>query len=226
MAAQASEPTPRPRILTLSDLVFGLALSISALTLIGQQPSTSGQFFTALALYSLSFFIVINVWRLYSLITSALPSETPTLTSLNLVLLFLVSIEPYLFAELFTGTGNLPSTVTDVYAFDLGLMFLIISFLCSALASEERGLAPKDLLGVYKRLRNVCLLEAAIFIVSVAPIFHNYTVFTFTTGTVQDNFTLTSTLWVVALVVGWSWRRLPKSAARPSNSKPESPPAA
>ena len=39
MAEVKEQATPKSRIESLSDLIFGLALSIGALTLIGQQPS-------------------------------------------------------------------------------------------------------------------------------------------------------------------------------------------
>lgn len=73
---KASESAPKSRIQTLSDLIFGLALSISALTLIGRQPATTQQLLTSLGLYGFSFLILISVWRLYSSITSILPLET------------------------------------------------------------------------------------------------------------------------------------------------------
>jgi uncharacterized membrane protein len=200
---------PRPRIQTLSDLIFGLALSISSLTLIGQQPATSDQFFVALGLYALSFFILVNVWRSYSAATSILPSETSILTSLNIFLLFLVSIEPYIFAELFDATGgSFPSTVSEAYAFDLGFMFLIMAVFNNTLASEEKELAPKNLLWRYRNSRNQSLIVAAIFILSTLPLFGSINVFTYVMSGRIAYFSLRSTLWIVALIVGWSSRLL------------------
>ena len=40
VAEEKERSTPKSRIETLSDLIFGLALSIGAFTLIGQAPST------------------------------------------------------------------------------------------------------------------------------------------------------------------------------------------
>ena len=39
---------PRPHIQTLSDLIFGLALSIGAITLIGQLPTNATEVFVAI----------------------------------------------------------------------------------------------------------------------------------------------------------------------------------
>lgn len=198
---------PRPRIQTLSDMIFGLALSISSLTLIGQQPGTSDQFFVALGVYALSFFIVVNVWRSYSSATSVLPSETSTVISLNIILLFLVSIEPYLFAELFAATGEtFPSIVSEAYAFDLGFMFVILAIFNNSVAREGRGLAPKSLLAGYRNIRNQCIIVAAIFIASSAPVFGDVTLLTYVMGGRAAYLSLRSALWVVALIVGWSSR--------------------
>ena len=42
---------PRPHIQTLSDLIFGLALSIGAITLIGQLPTNATEVFVAIGQY-------------------------------------------------------------------------------------------------------------------------------------------------------------------------------
>ncbi|HLN89291.1 MAG TPA: TMEM175 family protein, partial [Candidatus Binatia bacterium] len=102
---------PRPRIQTLSDLIFGLALSIGALALIGQQHATFEAIVTSLFFYSFSFLVLVSVWRSYSIILSVLPVETELLTNLNILLLFIVSIEPYLFNQLFIARGTLWNNV-------------------------------------------------------------------------------------------------------------------
>jgi uncharacterized membrane protein len=84
---------PRPRIEAFSDLIFGLALSIGALTLIGQQLTSFEALMIALGLYSFSFLILVGVWLSYSNLTSVLPSETGTLTSI--AGLFLISTLPF-----------------------------------------------------------------------------------------------------------------------------------
>ena len=85
---------PKSRIETLSDLIFGLALSIGALTLIGQPPSDFAQLIQSLLFYAFSFLILISVWYGYTRTMSLLHVENSKLVSLNILLLFLVSIEP------------------------------------------------------------------------------------------------------------------------------------
>jgi len=202
-----SEVTSKPRILTLSDLIFGLALSISALTLIGHQPDTAAQLFASLGLYGFSFLIIISVWRLYSSITSILPSETAVLTGLNYILLFLVSIEPYLFNELFVPT-SFSSVTSNVYAYDLAVMFVILAAFNHALASEERNLVAKNLLGQYRVARNLCVLVAAIFVISTIPLLGSTFVFSSTSGEATFGISIRSLLWVLSLAVGWTRRFL------------------
>lgn len=198
-----SEAPPRPRIQTLSDLIFGLALSISALTLIGHQPADAGEFFASLGLYGFSFLIIISVWRLYSLITSILPSETTLLTGLNYLLLFLVSIEPYLFNELFTPV-SFSETVNEVYAIELGIMFLILAVFNHVLASEERNLVAKSLLGRYRVSRDLCSAVACIFILSSIPLLGSTMVYSYVSTGVTYEVSLRTVLWMASLVVGWS----------------------
>jgi uncharacterized membrane protein len=201
-----AEARPRPRILNLSDLVFGLALSIGALSLVGQQATTTSQFFTSLGLYALSFFILLSVWRSYSLTTSTMPTETAMTTRLHYILLFLVAIEPYLFGELFTGTGSLPSNVSEVYALDIGSMFLILAVFNHLLSKEQEKVAPTDLLHRYRRTRNSNMLVGAIFVVSAVPLLDTVILFSFVIRGLTQDFTLRTTLWLVGMVLGLSAR--------------------
>ena len=95
--------TPKARIETLSDLIFGLALSIGALTLIGQPPSDFTQLLFDIAYYAFSFLILILVWYSYTRIMSCLHVEAESSIYFNVVLLFLVSIEPFLFNQLISS---------------------------------------------------------------------------------------------------------------------------
>ena len=88
---------PRPRIQSLSDLIFGLALSIGALNLITSKPADTAALFGSIATFGFSFLILIFVWFRYTEIMSVLPVETTRTRALNTVMLFFVAIEPYLF---------------------------------------------------------------------------------------------------------------------------------
>ena len=166
----------RPRIQTLSDLIFGLALSIGALTLIGQKPSDFQGLVLSILFYGFSFLILINIWRSYTQTMSLLPVETAKLINLNILLLFLVSIEPYLFNQLLASNLVMVQNVSILYAFDLGGLTTIQTFFTTSLISEKKKNTPEQLLRAYKLRRNLQLIIAVIFFVSAIPIFWSWMV--------------------------------------------------
>jgi len=162
----------RPRIQSLSDLIFGLALSIGALTLIGQQASDFQHLLISLIYYGFSFLILANVWRMYTHTMDLLPVETAGLLDLNIVLLFLVSIEPFLFNQILgSSTSTFAENVSVLYAIDLAGLFLILAFFTHSLADEDKKLVPPSLLLTYRRIRNFELLASVIFLLSIIPAF-------------------------------------------------------
>jgi uncharacterized membrane protein len=189
---------PRPRIQTLSDLIFGLALSIGALSLIGQQPTDFQAILGSLLFYSFSFLVLVSVWRSYSTILSFLPVETESLTSLNILLLFTVSIEPYLFNQLFFTNGTLWNSVSILYAVDLAVMFVVIAFFNNSLSKEGKNLAPENYIKKYRSDRNYDIFTAGIFIVSALPIFEITVVHVGSHGLPVRVF-----LWIAALILGF-----------------------
>jgi uncharacterized membrane protein len=195
---------PRPRIEAFSDLIFGLALSIGALTLIGQQLTSFEALLAAVGLYGFSFLILVSVWRNYSTITSVLPAGTETLINLNIALLFLVSVEPFLFNQLFSSMFN---GVSIVYAIDLAAMFIILAFFSHTLADEEKSRVPRDQLKRYKFDRNYALLIAGVFLISILPFF----------ASVYVTY-LRVYVWILALVLGWAKRIWIQAANRNKNS--------
>jgi len=193
---QHSSSKPRPRIQALSDLIFGLALSIGALMLIGQQPTDFESIVASLVFYSFSFLVLVSVWRSYSTILSVLPVETERLITINILLLFTVSIEPYLFNQLFIDNGTLWSNVSMLYAMDIAVMFLVLAFFNHSLGKEEKHLVPNNYLKKYRFDRNYGLVIAAVFIISILPIFE------FSIQVVGLTFPLRVVVWIGALLLG------------------------
>jgi len=85
----------------LSDLIFGLALSIGALALIAQPVLTAGDLLRDLVDFAFGFIVLIVVWVRYTGCMTYLTIETHGVLRLNLLMLFLVALEPYLFNEVF-----------------------------------------------------------------------------------------------------------------------------
>jgi uncharacterized membrane protein len=118
------------RVESLSDLVFGLALSIGSLELLAKTPKTPDDLATSVGLFAFSFLIVIAIWLGYSRIMSVMPKETGGALSLNLFLLFGVVLEPYLFFVLeSTSDFSFLNWASFGYAIDVGAMFLILAAL-------------------------------------------------------------------------------------------------
>jgi len=206
LSAAIPNTAQRPRIQSLSDLIFGLALSISALTLIGKQPNTTQDLIFSIGLYAFSFLVLIQIWRFYSSVTSVLPSEDTLLVDLNILLLFLVSAEPYLFNELFAMNGEMLLSLSGIYAIDLASMFFILAFFYHSLTNEKKQLVPKSLRGRYRSTRNSALVVALVFAVSVIPYFGLTNVWSFSLGGAQNDLSLRSILWLAGMFLGWSWR--------------------
>ncbi len=87
---------PRPRIETLADLIFGLSLSIGSIAPIANPPKSAGEITTHILAFAYTFFVLITAWLIYTTYMSVLPVETRTVTFLNVGLLLLVAIVPYL----------------------------------------------------------------------------------------------------------------------------------
>jgi uncharacterized membrane protein len=177
-AAPLSEATPqipRPRIQGLSDLVFGLALSIGAIQLVGSLPQDHDALVTDILAFGFSFLIIINVWNRYTTAISVMPVETTTLVRLNMLLLFLVVIEPFLFNLMVLlphGLANVLSPeISQYYALDIAGMNLILAYFTHILTLEEKNLIPRGMIHRFRVARNMFLLVSAVFLVSIVPFF-------------------------------------------------------
>lgn len=198
---EATPQIPKPRIQGLSDLIFGLALSIGAVQFIGAPPKDPGMLTQDILSFGFSFLILISVWNRYTTTTSVMPVETPMMIRLNVLLLFLVAIEPFLFGVLFSP-GSVSATVVEAsvyYALDLGMMNLILAYFTHRLAKEERKLVPKDLIRRFAAIRNGLVVVAVLFFLSALPPFWDLVI----GGT-----PLRLILWFLAIPLLWVHRLL------------------
>ncbi|MGD0550706.1 MAG: hypothetical protein ABSA81_09215 [Candidatus Bathyarchaeia archaeon] len=158
--------------------IFGLAVAIGTVSLITRLPAKPFGMLIDVAEFGFSFLILISVWLGYWNIMSVLPIEDNTIVILNLALLFLVSIEPYLFYLNITfdilAHELLLNYASILYALDMTGLVTIIALFTHQLAREERGLVPKESLATYKRFRNTLFISAALFLVTVLPIFWSF----------------------------------------------------
>lgn len=166
-----AESKPKPRIETLSDLIFGLALSIGALTLIGQDPANVTQLILSILFYAFSFIILITVWYGYSRNMALLHIEGGGLMALNVLLLFLVTIEPFLFNELFLDNALLVQYASILYALDLGCLFLVQAFFTHATLPIVQSIELKRSITLR---RNTIIVSSVFFFVSMLPVFWDW----------------------------------------------------
>jgi len=192
-------------------MIFGLALSVGAITLVSSPPASVRAIENDVATFGFSFLILITIWLRYTRIMSVLPLQSPRVVNLNIILLFLVSLEPFFF-NIVNNTPLLvtnPETYGDAastpYAFDLaGLMFILGSFTLTV-ADEERKLIPKDLTSQFKRESATWLVMGCLYLATVLPFFYtNYI----------DGVRLRYLLWIVPQVFIFAIRTYGRLAAR------------
>ena len=159
----------------LVKIIFGLALSIGAISLISRLPTKPLGILVDVAEFGFSFLILISVWMGYTNIMSVLPMEDSVTVILNLVLLFLVSIEPYLFYLNITfdllSHELLLNSASMLYALDMTGLMLILALFTHQLAREERGLVSKESMARFKRVRNTLFISAGLFAITILPLF-------------------------------------------------------
>lgn len=176
-------PRPRPRIETLADLIFGLSLSIGSIALIANPPNNTGEITTHILAFAYTFFVLITAWLIYTTYMSVLPTETRTVTFLNVALLLLVAIVPYLLNGVEVVNPSLaPQTVSAIqdysstlFALDLGGILIILATFAHVISIEERKLVAPDLVHLFRNGRNRMVLLSVLILASVAPQFWQWT---------------------------------------------------
>jgi uncharacterized membrane protein len=204
----------KTRIESLSDLIFGLALSIGALTLIGQAPNDFQSLLLSLAFYGFSFIILISVWYSYTQTMSFLHVETKNLVNFNILLLFLVSIEPFLFNQLINSSSSLAMDISILYAFDLGGLFAIQALFANSIVSDKSK--PEQVIRHFRVRRNTQLISMALFFISTLPIFWTWTI------PVDNNFSIPLRImfWIFTLLFMSSIRSSLEKRGKQTNKQP------
>ena len=196
--------TPRPRIESLSDLVFGLALSIGAFALVSNPPTSDQEFYRDVGTFAFNFIVLISIWLRYTRIMSVLPVETRATILLNGVLLFTVALEPFIFNILrlphtTTSSVALFEAASSFFGLDVGAMMLIMAVFTLALADEENRLVPRSMLRQLREEAVTWGVAAGLFLISAIPVFGRIDV----GGVVFSGLSLRFVLWVLALVFSW-----------------------
>ncbi len=174
---------PRPRIETLADLIFGLSLSIGSIALLANTPTTSAEINNHILAFTFTFLILITAWLTYTTYMSVLPVETRPVTFLNVALLLLVALVPYLLNTVEIANTSLTveeaSRIRDysstLFALDLSGILVILATFAHVLSLEENKLVAPEVVKLFRNGRNRMGFLAALMAVSIAPPFWQLT---------------------------------------------------
>src|SRR6266849_4202526 len=141
---------PRPRLETLSDLIYGLSLSIGAISLVitNNQASTASDINRNILEFLFVFLILITSWIIYTSDMSVLPIETRLVQLLNVVLLMLVATIPYLFDQVVStlNASSVQDYASILFTLDLAGSLLIMAVFAHIIAQEEEHLVDGDIM--------------------------------------------------------------------------------
>jgi uncharacterized membrane protein len=165
----------RQDIENLSNLVFGLVLSLVALVLISNPPKNPKEMMQDILWFVFSFMIVMSVWKSYVGIVAEIEDWGSRDMLLNLLLLLFVGLEPYFFNSITFQNYLLPPAELDTmnnagttaYALDIAFILFILASYYHIISKEHSDDEKKK--RRYRRKRNLRTLNGALFAVSALP---------------------------------------------------------
>lgn len=211
------------RIESLSDLIFGLALSLGSIILIQHPPTSTFELALQIGEFALGFLILIGVWRSYTSILGNVEVETSIALDVNILLLLLVALEPYLYNLLWaqSASSGLANAVSSLFSIDIGGVMVANSALLEI--AFRQHLQRKDLgaLPILRTYRKQLAASGAIYFLAALPFFWTVVVFTVP---------LRVWLWLLAAFAnmaarrgreeGWAKLSHPKSTAEAPGTSP------
>lgn len=173
----------------LSNIVFGLALTIGALTLVKPSEDSFVELISILSSFGLSFLVLLWFWWLYNRTMKDMVMDRRAKYVLNFVLLFLVIIEPYLLSIVNTVSG------ATAYAIDLGTAVMIFVAFWHLMLKETptSDVARREKLS---RGRNSMVISAVVFYAS--------TLLQLSPAIASSG--IQGLVWLLVLVVGMAYR--------------------
>jgi len=178
MAEASADRSPRPRIEGLADLVFGLSLGLGSLSLVVSPPTSISEINNHIVVFVLSFLILITIWINYTSSMSVLPVQARSVIVLNVILLLLVALIPFLLNAVALSNNSIPiasqlairNYASTLFTLDLfGLLLILGLFYQILVYNEAKSASP--LLRLYRHGRNILFICAGIMLLSGAPIF-------------------------------------------------------
>jgi len=149
-----------------------LSLSIGAISLVitNAQSSTVSDINRNVLEFLFVFLLLITSWIIYTSDMSVLPIETRLVTFLNVVLLILVAIFPYLFDQV-VSTFN-PDSVQEyasiLFTADLAGTLVIMASFAHIIAREEEHLVDGEIMIRFRTARNRMSVLTVVVLLSLA----------------------------------------------------------
>jgi uncharacterized membrane protein len=178
MAQEDQPPRINIKIRSFSDLVFGLALSIGSIVLLSRPFSSITDVEVNVLDFGFSFVIIVFTWIGYSRTMAVLQTETSVSLYLNIVLLFLAAIEPYLFYILVSANIQLVESFSVPYGLNVGAIFLVQGGLARLVIIEDkqneslgRDRLHPELIAQFRRVTISDVIIGIAFLVSTLPYF-------------------------------------------------------
>jgi uncharacterized membrane protein len=150
----------KKKIEDLSNLVFGLALTLGAITLVQPKEDNFAELLGILVSFALSFLVVVWFWYLYNRVMEITRMDRPIKYFLNFILLFFVVIEPYLLTITNKTSGS------TAYALDIGAALLVFVILYQFILEETPAVDERSLKQL-RRNRNLLIVCSLIFFASI-----------------------------------------------------------
>ena len=174
----AGQRRPRPRIETLADLIFGLSLAIDAIALLPTSATTPADMNSRIFIFAFTFLFLITAWMVYTTYMSVLPVDMMPVTFLNVVLLLLVALIPYLLNNVVLGdTAEIRDYSSTLFALELSGILAILASFAHILGSVDNRLAPPEEARLFRNGRNRLAILAVVMAISIAPPFWQVALF-------------------------------------------------
>ena len=135
-----------------------MSLSIGAISLVitNNQSSSASDITKNILQFLFVFLILITSWIIYTSDMSVLPIETRLVQLLNVVLLMLVAIFPYLFDQVVStfNPGSVQDYASILFTADYAGTLLILAVFSHIIAQEEEHLVDGEIMIRMRRVRS------------------------------------------------------------------------
>jgi hypothetical protein len=132
-----------------------------------------------IAAFCYTFLILITAWIIYTTDMSVLPQENRSVTFLNVAMLLLVALVPYLLNSVELVNTAIPAAdsaairdfSSSLFAIDLALVMLILAGFAHVISLEEKKLVEPEVARLFRNGRNRLVVLSLVMFVSLAPVF-------------------------------------------------------